>query len=164
MKKAGHLCSSLFHLVIRLTVLTCTLPQSANWDILPDTIWIWLGSQALEIEIDQAPDADQRSRLKRIAGYVGQVVSIRQKELDRASELEKLGFSGFDAVHLAYAESGKAICKEDPCKGSESFGLAEGDDLMNIQTMTPQTNPHGWNGRAFSRAWHSGNDPFYAAV
>jgi predicted nucleic acid-binding protein len=70
--------------------------------------WTWLGSQALEIEIDRAPDADQRSRLKRIAGYVGQVLAIRQKELDRASELEKLGFSGFDAVHLACAESGKA--------------------------------------------------------
>lgn len=70
--------------------------------------WAWLGSQALEIEIDRAPDTDQRSRLKRIAGYVGQVVAIEQKELDRASELEKLGFGGFDAVHLACAESGKA--------------------------------------------------------
>jgi predicted nucleic acid-binding protein len=70
--------------------------------------WIWLGSQVLEIEIDRAPDADQRSRLKRIAGYMGQVVAIGQKELNRASELEKLGFSGFDAVHLACAESGGA--------------------------------------------------------
>jgi predicted nucleic acid-binding protein len=70
--------------------------------------WTWLGSQVLEIEIDRAPDADQRSRLKRIAGYMGQVVAIGQKELNRASELEKLGFSGFDAVHLACAESGGA--------------------------------------------------------
>ena len=70
--------------------------------------WAWLGSQALEIEIDRASDADQRSRLQRIAGYVGQVAAIGQKELDRASELEKLGFSGFDAVHLACAESGGA--------------------------------------------------------
>ena len=70
--------------------------------------WIWLGSQVLEIEIDRAPDADQRSRLKRIAGYMVQVVAIGQKELNRASELEKLGFSGFDAVHLACAESGGA--------------------------------------------------------
>lgn len=70
--------------------------------------WIWLGSQALKIEIDRAPDADQRSRLHRITGYVGQVVAIGQKELNRASELEKLGFGGFDAVHLACAESGGA--------------------------------------------------------
>jgi hypothetical protein len=113
----------------------------------------WLGSQALEIEIDRAPDSDQRSRLKRIAGYVGQVVAIEQKELDRASELEKLDFSGFDAVHLACAESGGAdifLSTDDRLlkrakrfakkiiSFSESFGLAEGNDLMNIQTMTPQ--------------------------
>ena len=55
--------------------------------------WIWLGSQALKIEIDRAPDADQRSRLHRITGYVGQVVAIGQKELNRASELEKLGLA-----------------------------------------------------------------------
>ena len=68
--------------------------------------WIWLGSQALEIEIDRAPNADQRSRLKRISIFVGDVVGIGPKELVRASELEQLGFSGFDAVHLACAESG----------------------------------------------------------
>ena len=70
--------------------------------------WIWLGSQALDIEIDRSPDADQRSRMKRIAGYIGQVVAIEKKELNRASEFEKLGFGGFDAIHLACAESGKA--------------------------------------------------------
>ena len=70
--------------------------------------WTWLGSQALEIEIDRAPDADQRSRLKRISSFVRDIVMIGQKELDRAGELEQLGFSGFDAVHLACAESGGA--------------------------------------------------------
>ena len=33
---------------------------------------------------------------------------IRPKELERARELEKAGFVGFNAVHLACAESGKA--------------------------------------------------------
>ena len=65
--------------------------------------WIWLGSQALDIEIDRSPDTDQRSRMYRISGYIGQVVAIEKKELKRASELEKLGFGGFDAVHLACA-------------------------------------------------------------
>jgi predicted nucleic acid-binding protein len=70
--------------------------------------WAWLGSQALEIEIDHTPDIDQQSRMKRVAGFIGQVVEIGQKELERAHELEKIGFGGFDAVHLACAESGKA--------------------------------------------------------
>ena len=70
--------------------------------------WIWLGSQALEIEINRAPDMEQQSRLKRVSEFIGQSVEIGQKEFKRANELEKLGFVGFDAVHLACAESGNA--------------------------------------------------------
>ena len=68
----------------------------------------WLGSQILEIEIDRAPDVEQRSRLKRVVEFVDSTIEIGEKELKRANELQKLGFVGFDAVHLACAESGKA--------------------------------------------------------
>ena len=70
--------------------------------------WTWLGSQALNIEIEKIPDPGKRSRLKRVAEYISQSVKIGPKELERARELEKAGFVGFDAVHLACAESGKA--------------------------------------------------------
>ena len=70
--------------------------------------WTWLGSQAVEIEIDKMPDADQQSRLKRVIGFVSLTVEISKKELKRAGELQKLGFVGFDAIHPACAESGKA--------------------------------------------------------
>ena len=70
--------------------------------------WTWLGSQVLEIEIDHAPDMEQQSRLKRVSDFIGQSIKIGQKELKRAAELEKLGFVGFDAVHLGCAESGGA--------------------------------------------------------
>jgi len=69
--------------------------------------WMWLGSQALDIEIDKTPDAEQQSRLRRIAEFINSSVEIGEKELGRANELQKLGFVGFDAVHLACAESGK---------------------------------------------------------
>ena len=70
--------------------------------------WVWLGSQALEIEIDKAPDAEQRSRLRRVNEFVGSMIEIGKRELERASELQNLGFVAFDAIHLACAESGKA--------------------------------------------------------
>jgi predicted nucleic acid-binding protein len=70
--------------------------------------WAWLGSQALEIEIDKMPDPDQQSRLRRVIGFASLTIEIGEKELKRAGELQKLGFAGFDAVHLACAESGKA--------------------------------------------------------
>jgi len=70
--------------------------------------WNWIGSQALEIEINLTPDPAQRSRLRRITEHITQSVAIGKKELERAHELEHLGFTGFDAVHLACAESGSA--------------------------------------------------------
>lgn len=70
--------------------------------------WIWLGSRALEIEIDKTPDAEQRLRLRRVFEFVSSNIELGEKELARAKSLEKLGFVGFDAVHLASAESGKA--------------------------------------------------------
>jgi len=70
--------------------------------------WSWLGSQALEIEIDKTPEAEQQSRLRRFTEFIGLNIEIGEKELERANELQKLGFVGFDAVHLACAESGKA--------------------------------------------------------
>jgi predicted nucleic acid-binding protein len=70
--------------------------------------WTSLGSQALEIEIDQTPDAEQQSRLKRVVEFIESTIEIGEKELKRANELQAVGFVGFDAVHLACAESGKA--------------------------------------------------------
>jgi predicted nucleic acid-binding protein len=70
--------------------------------------WTWLGSQALEFEIDKTSDAEQQSRLMHMIEFVNMTVEVGEKELTRASELEKLGFVGFDAVHLACAEISKA--------------------------------------------------------
>lgn len=70
--------------------------------------WIWLGSQAVEIEIDKTPDAEQRSRLRRVVEFASSIVEVGEKELKRAKELQAAGFIGFDAVHIACAESGKA--------------------------------------------------------
>lgn len=70
--------------------------------------WTWLGSQALELEIDKIPDAEQQSRLRRVLAFVGLTLELGEKEFERARELQRLGFTGFDAVHLACAEIGKA--------------------------------------------------------
>lgn len=70
--------------------------------------WTWLGSQVLELEIDKTPDAEQQSRLRRVMEFIGSKIEIGEKELERANELQRLGFVGFDAVHLACAENGKA--------------------------------------------------------
>jgi predicted nucleic acid-binding protein len=69
--------------------------------------WTWVGSQALEIEVKMTPDPGQRSRLQRIIDFVSVSIAIGSKEMERAHELEEAGLIGFDAVHLACAESGE---------------------------------------------------------
>jgi predicted nucleic acid-binding protein len=70
--------------------------------------WEWIGSEILEIELEQTPNVEKRERLILSASRSDTSVKIEQMEDMRAHELEKLGFHAFDALHIACAESGKA--------------------------------------------------------
>jgi predicted nucleic acid-binding protein len=70
--------------------------------------WEWVGSEVLEFEIDQTPDPERRHRVQIIARFVHRSVLVSQSEIERARELEALGFDGYDALHLACSESGEA--------------------------------------------------------
>jgi len=70
--------------------------------------WQWLGSEVLEFEIGQMPDPERRLRVKLLATYVHYSILVEQTEVERAQQLEVLGFHPFDALHLACAESGEA--------------------------------------------------------
>ena len=43
-----------------------------------------------------------------MVNYVQNVVEITELELERAKDLQKLGFHGYDALHIACAENAKA--------------------------------------------------------
>jgi len=70
--------------------------------------WKWIGSEALEIEIENNPNIEKRNYLKRIAYFVHKTIKIQNKESIRAKQLEEVGFKSFDAMHIACAESEKA--------------------------------------------------------
>ena len=70
--------------------------------------WTWIGSDVLIDEIEQTPDFGKRSRLQIVANYVQNVVEITELELERANDLQKLGFHGYDALHIACAENAKS--------------------------------------------------------
>ena len=69
---------------------------------------IWIGSEVIEYEIAQNPDAERALKAMLLAAYAGIRVSVGGDESARAGELEGLGFKGFDALHLACAESAGA--------------------------------------------------------
>jgi predicted nucleic acid-binding protein len=70
--------------------------------------WEWVSSEAIVLEIGQIPDPERGHRVQVLASRAHRRVVAGQFELVRAEQLEKLRFSGFDALHLACAESGGA--------------------------------------------------------
>ena len=67
-----------------------------------------MSSTALEIEISRNPDADRRHDVAALLAFSNEVVVPRPRSAKRAGFLQKLGFGGFDALHLASAEHGRA--------------------------------------------------------
>ena len=97
---------------------------------------IWIGSEVIEYEIAQNPDPERALKAMLLAAYVGIRVSVGADESARASELELLGFTGFDALHLACAESAGAavfLTTDDKLlKGAARLG-----DDIRVQVANP---------------------------
>ena len=68
--------------------------------------WQWIGTEALDFEIDQTPDLERRLQVKLVAAHAHHSVLVERTEIERAEQLEALGFHPFDALHIACAESG----------------------------------------------------------
>ncbi|MBI4550923.1 MAG: hypothetical protein HY710_01520 [Candidatus Latescibacteria bacterium] len=72
--------------------------------------WQWIGSEALDLEIEHIPDPERRARIKVLTASIHHSVLVEQTEEARAQELENLGFRSFDALHVACSErSGAAV-------------------------------------------------------
>jgi predicted nucleic acid-binding protein len=68
----------------------------------------WLTSAVVDYEVAQNPNAERALKAKLLATYAGTRVLVGANETARANEIEQLGFTGVDALHLACAESGAA--------------------------------------------------------
>lgn len=75
---------------------------------LESRAWEWLGSEVLDLEIEQGPESERRSWVKLLTTYIDHVVCVRPSEIARARQLQALGFHGMDALPLASVESGDA--------------------------------------------------------
>jgi predicted nucleic acid-binding protein len=74
--------------------------QSGQWQLMAST--------ALDTELDQTPDRERLSNIKAML-TVAKIKVLGSQELEvRARELKTLGFSSYDAVHIASAERGRA--------------------------------------------------------
>jgi len=79
----------------------------------------WVSSAVLNIEVSRNPDPDRRHDAEALLSFASEIVVPKRAEADRARYIEELGFSPFDALHLASAERG----------GADVF-LTTDDDLL----------------------------------
>lgn len=70
--------------------------------------WKLLTSTALNVELAQTPDLDRLSNVRAILSIAKIRVISSQALESRARDLQQLGFSSYDAAHIASAERGHA--------------------------------------------------------
>ena len=68
--------------------------------------WAWISSNVLMEEVEQTPDPQQRAEIMDWLTNTYQTVSAGLSEVLRGKQLEVLGFTEMDALHIACAESG----------------------------------------------------------
>lgn len=66
----------------------------------------WLTSEVVDYEIAQNPDAERALKARLLVAHAGKKIIVGEAEIVRANEIEQLGLTGFDALHMACAESG----------------------------------------------------------
>jgi predicted nucleic acid-binding protein len=70
--------------------------------------WKLITSAALDEELDQNPDLERLKNVKAILAIANIKVVNSQFIEERSAELQKIGFSGYDATHIASAERSRA--------------------------------------------------------
>jgi predicted nucleic acid-binding protein len=66
--------------------------------------WRWISSDALDFETTRNPDQERRRRVEVLVASASESLPLDQGVERRGTELEGLGFSALDALHLACAE------------------------------------------------------------
>ena len=70
--------------------------------------WKLITSAAIDAELNQTPNLERLNNIKSIL-TVAKIRVVSSQYLDsRALELQRLGFTGYDAAHIASAERGRA--------------------------------------------------------
>ena len=103
--------------------------------------WSLIGSEAIDSELDEMPDADKRKLTRNFLMLQSESVPVGDRECARMRELVGLGFSAYDALHIACAETAKC-----------DIFLTTDDDILKHaarhpgRLRVPVANPLRWIG------------------
>jgi predicted nucleic acid-binding protein len=67
-----------------------------------------LTSEIVDLEISKIPDEDRKQKVSLLSSISKTNIVIDDEIMNRARELNKMGFKSFDAFHIACAERGQA--------------------------------------------------------
>ncbi len=81
-----------------LTILGHDRPE--NWELL--------NSEIIDIEISKIKNDDKKQKIRYLSSVLQNNIIIDGNIEERATEIRKIGFKPFDALHIACAEAGKA--------------------------------------------------------
>jgi hypothetical protein len=72
--------------------------------LIREGLAIWVSSTVLNLEVSRNPEPDRRRDAEALLSFANEIAVPKAAEATRARHLEGLGFSTFDAMHLAIAE------------------------------------------------------------
>jgi hypothetical protein len=68
----------------------------------------WVGSEVLNEEIDSSPLPGRKWENSALLALASELIETDAQVLERALNLQSVGYGAFDALHLSSAESGRA--------------------------------------------------------
>jgi len=69
-----------------------------------DNEWQWISSDAVAYEINKAPNEERQERLWSLESRSTERLELTDSILQQAEQLQHLGFTTYDALHLTFAE------------------------------------------------------------
>jgi len=69
-----------------------------------DHEWQWISSDAVAYEINKAPNEERQERLWSLESRSTERLKLTDSILQQAQQLQHLGFTAYDALHLTFAE------------------------------------------------------------
>lgn len=104
-----------------------------------DREWEWISSEAVAYEINRAPNEERQERLWSLESRSTERLQLTDSILQQAEQLQQLGFTTYDALHLTFAISADI-----------DIFLTTDDQLLKRaqryqkEIMIPVANPLSW--------------------
>jgi predicted nucleic acid-binding protein len=101
-----------------------------------------INSFAIEYEISKIPDIERELKIREYLNSASEFIELVPEIEHRAVEVEKLGFSGIDAFHIAVAEYAKVdyfvTCDDDILKSAEKHSDKIKVKVISISKLIPE--------------------------